>query len=95
MGEGAVVSPGPTTQGKLRGCVHRPLYRQGVGHHPRSPGSEDMPPGWVWSSVAFGAVIATTEEVTPVFERVPYPAGAAPATEFDGRRAGHGRRAQY
>lgn len=34
-----------------------------------------------------GAVIATTEGTTPVFERVPYPAGAAaPATEFNGRK---------
>ena len=35
-----------------------------------------------------GAVIATTEGSTPVFERVPYPEGvAAPATEFDGRKS--------
>ncbi|MBT2586379.1 ABC transporter [Arthrobacter sp. ISL-95] len=34
-----------------------------------------------------GAVIATTEGTTAVFERVPYPAGAAaPATEFNGRK---------
>ena len=35
---------------------------------------------------ADSAVIATTDGVTPVFERVPYPAGAAPATAFDGRK---------
>ena len=36
---------------------------------------------------ADGAVIATTEGATPVFERVPYPAeAAAPATEFNGRK---------
>ncbi|WP_454810759.1 ABC transporter [Paenarthrobacter nitroguajacolicus] len=35
-----------------------------------------------------GAVIATMEGSTPVFERVPYPRGvAAPATEFDGRKS--------
>ncbi|MET3368296.1 UNVERIFIED_CONTAM: WD40 repeat protein [Jeotgalibacillus campisalis] len=35
-----------------------------------------------------GAVIATMEGSTPVFERVPYPEGfAAPATEFDGRKS--------
>jgi len=86
LGEGAVVSePDNTGKAARLRAVDASGKELATTECPAAAGTITTRLGLV-IGCADGAVIATTEGVTPVFERVPYPAGAAPATEFDGRK---------
>lgn len=87
LGEGAVVTESDNTgkAARLR-AVDATAKELATTDCPSAAGTITTRVGLV-IGCSDGAVIATTEGTTPVFQRVPYPAGAAaPATEFNNRK---------
>lgn len=87
LGEGAVVTE-PDGAGKASGlrAIDAAGQELATTECPAASGIITTRVGLV-VGCADGAVIATMDGTTPVFEHVPYPAGAAaPSTAFDGRK---------